>query len=239
MGMLKENVRSKAVKIAGRLIINIAKQIADTGCRSGKMRLVDGFSDSAEIEFDRSLEKFTEQPELGILDNLVSYVRKQEKMAFVMMFDHSFSMKGMKIILAAITAATIAQHFKRDYGILAFNNRVTVLKDIDIETGPETVLKRLFSLELTGDTDISLVLKTGLEHLAGYQDKRGLILTDGAWNRGDDPLRAAARFDKLNVIGFPPAKNEKIRHLATNGQGNFSFVKDETEIACAILNCLN
>lgn len=237
--MLKNDVRSSAIRIASRLIIKIAKQIADTGCRSGKMKLVDGFSDGAEIEFDRSLEKYTEQPELGILDNLVSYVRHQEKMAFVMMFDHSYSMKGMKIILAAITAAAIAQHFKKDYGILAFNNQVTVLKDIDSSTGPETVLQRLFSLELTGDTDVSLVLKTGLEHLSGYRDKRGLILTDGAWNRGEDPLSTASRFDKLNVIGFPPAKNEKIRQLAIQGEGNFSFVKDETEIACAILDCLN
>jgi hypothetical protein len=237
--MLKNDVRSLAIRIASRLIIKIAKQIADTGCRSGKMKLVNGFSDGAEIEFDRSLERYTEQPELGILDNLVSYVRHQEKVAFVMMFDHSYSMKGMKIILAAITAAAIAQHFKKDYGILAFNNQVTLLKDIDSSTGPETVLQRLFSLELTGDTDVSLVLKTGLEHLSGYHDKRGLILTDGAWNRGEDPLPAASRFDKLNVIGFPPAKNEKIRQLAIQGEGNFSFVKDETEIACAILDCLN
>ena len=41
------------------------------------------------------------------------------------------------------------------------------------------------------------------------------------------------------VIGFPPAKREKIRQLAIKGDGNFSFVEDETEIACAILKCLN
>ena len=43
-----------------------------------------------------------------------------EKKAFVMMLDCSYSMKN-KIILAAITAAAIAQHFKKDYAILAFN----------------------------------------------------------------------------------------------------------------------
>ncbi len=237
--MLKESVRASAVRIASRLIINIAKQIADTGCRSGKMKLVAGFQDGAEIEFDRSLERYTEQPELGILDNLVSYVRQREKTAFVMMFDHSYSMKGMKIILAAITAAAVAQHFKRNYGILAFNNRVTVLKGIQSATGPEAVLQRLFALDLKGDTDVSLVLEAGLEHLADYSDKRGLLLTDGAWNRGENPLRAASRYDKLNVIGFPPAKDEKIRQLAVQGEGNFSFVEDETEIAGAILDCLN
>ena len=237
--MLKQNVRSLAVKIASRLIIKIAKQIADTGCRSGKLKLVPGFSDGAEIELDCSLEKYTEQPELGVLDNLVSYIRQREKKAFVMMFDHSYSMKGMKIILAAITAAAIAQHFKKDYAVLAFCNKVTVLKAIDESTGPEEVLERLFALELCGDTDIHLALETGLELANRFERKMGLILTDGAWNRGGDPLNAAVRFDKLSVIGFPPAKREKIRQLAIKGDGNFSFVEDETEIACAILECLN
>ncbi|MBC8440053.1 MAG: VWA domain-containing protein [Deltaproteobacteria bacterium] len=236
--MLKENVRLLAVKIASRIIIKIAKQIADTGCHSGKLKLINGFSNCAEIELDRSLERYIEQPELGILDNLVSFVRQQEKSAFVMMFDHSYSMKGMKIILAAITAAAIAQHFKKDYGVLAFSNQVTVLKAIDEPTGPEEVLKRLFALELCGDTDTRLVLETGLNHLVKFEEKRGLLLTDGAWNRGGDPLEAAARFDQLGVIGFPPAKQEKIRQLALKGKGNFSFVENETEIACAILDCL-
>jgi MoxR-like ATPase len=239
IGMLKENVRAQAVKIASRVIIKIAKQIADTGCRTGRMKLKNGFSDGAEIELDCSLERYTQQPELGILDNLVSYIRQQEKRAFVMMFDHSYSMKGMKIILAAITAAAIAQHFKKDYGVLAFSNQITVLKGIDESTGPEEVLERLFALQLSGDTDIRLALETGLDHLAKFEEKRGLILTDGAWNRGGDPLEAAVRFDKLGVIGFPPAKREKIRQLAVKGEGDFSFVEDETEIACAILDCLN
>ena len=69
--------------------------------------------------------------------------------------------------------------------------------------------------------------------------KTGLILTDGAWNRGGDPLEVAAGFDKLNVIGFPPAKNENIRQLACIGKGNFSLVKDINGITKAIHNCLH
>ena len=53
-----------------------------------------------------------------------------------MLLDHSYSMKGIKIILAAITAAAIAYHFKQDYAILAFSNRVSVLKGIDDALGP-------------------------------------------------------------------------------------------------------
>lgn len=239
LGMLKHDIRTLAVKIASRIIIKIAKQLADTGYRSGRLKLVPGLIDGAEIELDRSFEKYTEQSERGILDNLMSYIRQREKKAFVLMLDHSYSMKGLKIILAAITAASIAQHFKSDYAILAFSNRISFIKTIDEGSGPEEVLKRLFDLELVGDTDVRLGLEAGLRHINKCDRKIGLILTDGAWNRGGDPLEMAARFDKLGVISFPPAEHEKIRRLALKGKGNFSFVEDEAGIARAILKCLN
>ncbi|NIO04063.1 MAG: AAA domain-containing protein [Proteobacteria bacterium] len=238
-GMLKHDVRAMAVKIASRLIIKIAKQIADTGYRSGQLKLVRGFTDGAEIELDRSLEKYAEEPDRGVVDNLMSYRRHRERNAFVMMFDHSYSMKGMKIILAAITAASIAQHFKNDYAILAFSNQVSFLKGIEEPTGPEEVLEKLFALELRGDTDIRLALERGLRHIDKFERKMGLLLTDGAWNQGGNPLQVAVKFDKLSVIGFPPVKQEKIRQLALKGKGNFCFVEDEKGIAGAILNCLS
>jgi hypothetical protein len=237
--MLRQDVRAIAVKIASRLIMKIAKQIADTGCLSGRLKLFRGYKEGAEIELDRSVERYTEEPDQGVLDNIVSYRRNRERNAFVMMFDHSYSMKGLKIILAAITAASIAQHFKEDYAILAFSNKVSVLKGVDEARGPEEVLKRLFALELYGDTDIRLAIEAGLREVGRFERKLGLILTDGAWNQGGDPLEVAVRFDKLSVIGFPPAKEEKIRQLALKGKGNFSFVTDETTVAGAILRCLN
>jgi Mg-chelatase subunit ChlD len=237
--MLKPEIKALSVKIASRLIIKVARQIADTGYRSGHLKLIKGFADGTEIELDRSLENYIEEPILGILENIVSYTRQKERKAFVVMLDHSYSMKGMKVVLAAITAASIAQHFKRNYAVLAFSNRVTVLKALEDKTGPETVLERLFALELQGDTDMKLVLEEGLKQVSKFERKMGLILTDGAWNQGGDPLEVAARYDKLSVIGFPPAKHEKIRQLAIRGRGEFSFVEDEARVAAAILKCLN
>ena len=235
---LQDDVAVQAIKIASRWIIAIAKRIADTGYRSSKLALIQGHTDGAEIELDHSLEKYAEAPESGILDNLVSYVRRIEKRAFVMMLDYSYSMKS-KIILVAITAAAIAQHFKKDYAILAFNSGVGVLKDVDESAGPQKVLQRLFALHSYGDTNIRVVLEAGLKHISKFEQKAGLLLTDGDWNKGGDPLQAAARFDKLSVIGFPFANDKKIRQLAFRGKGTFSIVKDETEIVGAILRCLN
>jgi hypothetical protein len=57
--------------------------------------------------------------------------------------------------------------------------------------------------------------------------------------QGRDPLPANARFDKLSVIGFPFANDQKVRHLALRGKGTFAIVKDETEIVGAIVRCLS
>jgi hypothetical protein len=235
---LQDDVATRATKVASRLIIAIAKQIADTGYRSSKLTLIKGHTDGAEIELDQSLEKYAEAPERGILDNLVSYVRRIEKKAFVMMLDYSYSMQS-KIILAAITVAAIAQHFKKDYAVLAFNSGVGVLKDVAEPAGPEKVLQRLFALQSYGDTNIRMVLEAGLKHICKFEQKAGLLLTDGDWNKGGNPLQAASRFDKLSVIGFPFANDKKIRQLAFRGKGTFSIVNDETEIVGAILRCLN
>ena len=235
---LQDDVAVQAVKIASRLIIAIAKQIADAGYRASRLKLIPGFKDGAEIELDYSLERLTEAPERGILDNLVSYIRHIEKKAVVMMLDFSYSMQS-NIILAAITAAAIAQHFKKDYAVLAFNSGVCVLKEVDEPAGPEKVLERLFALQACGDTNIRSVLEAGLQHVDRFERRAGLLLTDGDWNKGGDPFRAAVQFDKLSVIGFPFADYHKISRLACQGNGNFSIVKKETEIAGAIIQCLN
>jgi MoxR-like ATPase len=237
IGRLQDDVADQAIAIASHLIIAIARRIADTGYRASELKLVPGFNDNAEIELDHSLEKYAESPERGILENLVSYIRHIEKKAIVMMLDYSYSMQS-NVILAAITAAAIAQHFKKDYAILAFNCGVCILKDIDEPAGPEIVLKRLFTLSTCGDTNIRSVLEAGLQHVNRFERKAGLLLTDGDWNRGGDPFLAAVQFDKLSVIGFPFADHEKIRQLALKGNGSFSIVKDETEIAGAIMRCL-
>jgi hypothetical protein len=235
---LTDEVAAQAIKKASRLIIKIAKQIADTGYRSGKLKFVQGSRYGAEIELDRTLDKYMEQPEAGILESLVSSVRHREKKAFVMMLDYSYSMQS-KTILAAITAAAIAQHFKKDYAVLAFSSGVGILKEVDEAAGPEKVLARMFALQAHGETNIRLALEAGLMHIGKFERKAGMILTDGDWNKGGNPFPAAARFDKLSIIGFPPGNYEKIRQLTLRGNGSFALVKDETEIAAAIIRCLN
>lgn len=238
-GMLKQDVRGLAIKIASRVIVKVARRIADTGYRCGPLKPLKGYIEGGELALDASIDKIIGAPEDGLAANLVTYGRERQKRAFVMVFDRSYSMKGIKILLAGITAAAIAHHFKRDYAVVAYSKDITVLKRIDESVGPDRLVERLFGLELYGDTNTCLGLQTGLKLMDGYKVRKGLLLTDGAWNRGGSPLPAAARFDLLSVIGFPPARPSKIRRLAVSGGGRFAFVENENQIAAAIIKCLH
>ncbi len=66
---LSDEVAEKAIRMAGRLIIKIARQISDTGYRAGRLELVSDFKDGADIELDRSVEQYVSQPEQGVLDS--------------------------------------------------------------------------------------------------------------------------------------------------------------------------
>lgn len=235
--MLEADVRSAAARIASRLIIKIARQIADTGYRSGSLKLVRGFFDGAEIELDNSTENYLAEPLQGVLPNIVSYVRNKERTAFVLMIDQSYSMKGMKVVLAAITAAAVVCHFRGDCAVLSFSTDVTVLKRLGENNGPERVLEKLFEMKLLNGTNISKALQEGFKQVVRCERKIGLLLTDGAWTEGS-PLKVAALFDKLSVIGFPPAKIDRIKQLAVKGKGDFTYAEKEEEIAAAILKCL-
>jgi hypothetical protein len=92
-----------------------------------------------------TIQKRTVQ-EKEILENVVSYFREPEKLASLAKLDSGYAMRGMKIILATITVASIAQHFKQDYPVLSFNDIVFVLKGIYDNTGPDDVLERQLCL---------------------------------------------------------------------------------------------
>jgi Mg-chelatase subunit ChlD len=173
-----------------------------------------------------------------IEDNLATWDRKTEEQGFVLMFDHSYSMRGPKMVLAALTAAAIAIYFKRSYGVIAFSSDVELLKPVDEKVHHEVVLDRVFDLPVQGLTNISGALSMGLTQLRDFNKPFGLLLTDGGWTTGDDPLAVASRFHRLNVIAFPPANPEKVRLLAEAGHGTFQFIDNEDAITGAIVRAL-
>jgi hypothetical protein len=91
-------------------------------------------------------------------------------------------------------------------------------------------------------------LEKGLKELNKVRDitknKFGILISDGNYNRGDDPLEIAKTYPKLHVIGMPADNDadrgiDTCRDLAKAGNGKFYAVEDYKEIPRALINLLS
>lgn len=254
---LDPELREIAKRYASRLIVQMASQIANLGVKSGRLHPVRGSVDQDEIEIDATLERIIDHRDRPLEENLVVLTRRPEQKACVVMLDHSHSMTGIKISMAALTAAVIALHFKRDYGIVTFNTQARVLKGISANKSPTQIASEILSLQAYGYTNIRQALELGIDEIKRYDRKIGILITDGDWTYGGDPLQAARLFDELHVIGteepliFEDTYDEfsyyqrssryhsmKIAMLAKEGRGRFSTVRGIEEVPNAITRCL-
>ncbi len=235
--LLRSDLKKKAREFAKKLIIKIANLLVGTGVSRGTLYLRKGiFSD--EIDLDATLENIVCNPLEDLEENLATWDRQREEQGFVIMFDHSYSMRGPKIVLAALTVAAIAVYFKKNYGVVAFSTEVETVKTVTDKVHYEVLLDRVFDLPIEGLTNISGALATGLDQLRDFNRTFGLLLTDGGWTSGENPMAVASKFGRLNVIAFPPANPDKIRLIAEAGRGTMEFVEDEEQITAAIVRSL-
>jgi gas vesicle protein GvpN len=212
--ILDPELNTIAKRYASRLIVKLASQIANIGVKTGNLYRSKNDEAWDEIEVDATLERMIDSPTSRIEENLMFLARRPEQKACVVMLDHSYSMRGPKIAMAALTAATIALHFKRDYGIVVFSTNARILKGIHHSRSPTVIAEQILSLEPTGYTNIHEALQLGIGQIRGYEKKIGILLTDGDWTCGENPLPMARLFDRLHVIGLEePLQVEEDPHF--------------------------
>lgn len=235
----------------------MASKIAGLGVKSGRLRQVQAGFESDEIEVDATLERMIDYPAKPLEENLVVLARPPEQRACVVMLDHSDSMTGIKIAMAALTAAVIALHFRHNYGVVTFSTRARVLKRLSMRKSPTQIAGEILSLRANGYTNIRAALELGIGEIRNADKKIGILITDGDWTYGGDPFQAARRFDSLHVIGcqepliFEDTYDEftyyqrrksyhgmKIASLAKEGRGRFSWVEGTEDVPAAISRCL-
>jgi MoxR-like ATPase len=251
--LLDPELREIARRYAGRLIVKLASQIANVGIKTGSLYRAKDDGGSDEIEIDATVDRITDNPTNRVEENLMFLARRSEQKACVVMLDHSYSMKGVKISMAALTAATIALHFKQDYGVVVFSTNAQVLKGINQYKAPTLMAEEILSLCPHGYTNIREALDMGIGEMEGYKKKIGILLTDGDWTCGGDPLHVARLFEKLHVIGLeePESLDEthqdrisrqyyasRVQMIAREGRGHFSSVHNIDGVPLAITRCL-
>ena len=175
--------------------------------------------------------------------------RIKQKRKVILILDTSGSMYGRLLVNAALTTSVLAYNMeKEDYAIILFNSTAMVLKKIDKKKKVSTIIDEILDSEAVGFTNIYIGLEKGLKELNKIKihdkDQFGILITDGIYNRGEDPLILAKKYPKLHVIGIPAENDanrgiDTCREIAKAGRGRFYAVQNYKEIPRALIDLLS
>jgi Mg-chelatase subunit ChlD len=249
---ISEKYRYIFRRLARQNIIRMSLKITSRGIRGNYKKTVP-FYQIGMPEFD--LDETIQHNPLKVHNKTLTYKdiygikRKRKKRNIVLVLDTSGSMYGKLLLNAALTTSVLAYNMeKEEYAIVLFNSTAMILKKINEKKPVISIIDEILDSEAVGFTNISIGLEKGLVELNKVKqtarDKFGILITDGNYNRGENPLDLAKKYPKLHVIGIP-AENDADRgidmckELAHAGKGKFFAVNDFKEIPRTLIELLS
>jgi Mg-chelatase subunit ChlD len=136
-------------------------------------------------------------------EDWISVRREAPRRQVVLMMDTSLSMSGRNLALAAVAAAVLAFKVKsEDLAVVAFENQARTLTRLYDSVSADVIVEAILSQPAQGFTNIEDALGVGRAELARGDNpqKVGLLITDGVFTAGNDPIAQAALFPKLFVL---------------------------------------
>ncbi|MFX0070057.1 MAG: VWA domain-containing protein [Candidatus Hermodarchaeota archaeon] len=254
---IRRPISSKYKKVFRRLarqsILRTSLKISSRGLR-GKQKKTVPYYHIGMPEFN--LDETIQHNPLKIYNKSLSYKdiygikRKRQRRKVILILDTSGSMYGKTLLNAALTTSVLAYNMeKEDYSIVLFNSTAMVLKKIDNRKKPIiNIIDEILDSEAVGFTNIHVGLEKGLKELSrikeNVKDQFGILITDGNYNRGDDPVIISKNYPKLHVIGMPAENDaergiETCKQIAKAGKGKFFAVSDYKEIPRALIELLS
>ena len=239
-------------RLARQSILKTSLKITSKGIRGNYKKTVPYYHVGMP-EFD--LDETIQHNPLNIYKKSLTYKdiygirRQREKRKIVLILDTSGSMYGKLLLNAALTTSVLAYNMeKEEYGIVLFNSTAMVLKKIDQKKPINNIIDEILDSEAVGFTNIEIGLENGLKELNKVIEKTrhkfGILISDGNYNRGKDPIDLAKKFPTLHVIGMPAGNDadrgiDTCRDLAKAGRGKFYAVNDYKEIPRALIDLLS
>jgi len=239
-------------RLARQSILKLSLKITSKGIRGQYKKTVPYYQiGMPEFNIDETIQ----HNPLKIYNKSLSYrdiygiERKRQKRKVVLILDTSGSMYGRLLLNAALTTSVLAYNMeKEDFAIVLFNSIAMILKKINQKKQVIEIIDDILDSEAVGFTNIYIGLEKGLKELNKVKENRksrfGILITDGNYNRGDDPIILAKKYPKLHVIGMPAENDadrgiDTCRDLAQAGRGKFYAVKDYKEIPRALIELLS
>jgi len=253
---IRRPISEKYKKVFRRLtrqsILKTSLKITSKGIRGTIIKTVPYYK-IGEPEFD--LDETIQHNPLKIYEKRLSYrdifglKRERKKRQAILILDTSGSMYGTTLVNAALTTSVLAYNMEKEkYGVVLFNSDAMILKKIDEKKPITTTIDDILDSEAVGFTNIHIGLEKGLKELdkgkASKKNKFGILITDGIYNRGENPIDMAKKYPKLHVIGIPAENDEErgikiCKEIAQAGRGKFYSVKDYKEIPRTLIKLLS
>ncbi len=249
---ISEKYKNVFRRLARQSILKLSLKITSKGIR-GQYKKTVPFYQIGMPEFN--MDETIQHNPLKIYNKSLSYrdiygiERKRKKRKVVLILDTSGSMYGRLLLNAALTTSVLAYNMeKEDFAIVLFNSTAMILKKINQKKQVIDIIDDILDSEAVGFTNIHIGLKKGLKELNKVKENRknrfGILISDGNYNRGDDPIILAKEYPKLHVIGMPAENDadrgiDTCREIAQAGRGKFYAVNNYKEIPRALIELLS
>lgn len=211
-------LRELARRLAGRLMLNIARRGIQRGHGVGHMTLRPYQPDAGDIDIDASLDAVREIRRHGTTDVDQLKVRGWMKpsTALCLVVDRSGSMGGRPLATSAVATAAVATRNPDDYSVVVFGSDVVVVKSQDVNKEAEGVVNAVLGLRGFGTTNLSEALLTAHQQLRrSHADRKvTVLLSDCRATVFGDVLGAARILDEL-VILAPVGDEDEARQLGS------------------------
>ena len=234
-------LRDAARRLASRVFIQVGR-VGSTRNR-GTRRLVPNRRADGDLDLDRTLDRWTGQWPPATED-LVTRTWTGHRRAVCLVVDHSGSMNGLGVAIAAIAAAgvVLAADEKLETSVISFAGAVTELQALGQRRPPEDLVGQLVTLRGHGMTDLAAALRAARTQLTpAVSDERVVVLlSDCLHTTGAPPETALAGIDRLHVLCPLPTEEAEAaaRALAARGAGRAEMVRSVLDIGPALTRLL-
>ena len=236
-GATDERLRALARRLAGRVAVRLGSSGPARQRGVGRLRRVP-LTLGNELDVEASMEALLAAASSGkpvLLEELRGTTWARPAAALCLVVDRSGSVGGERLATAALAAAAVALRAPDDHSVLAFNERVIVVKAQDQPRPVSGVVDDLLQLRGSGTTDLALALDAARAQLERSTASRRVtvLLSDARPTAGPDPLPYARRLEALVVVA-PSGDAGQARDFAAAAGGRFAELSGPSDVPRAL-----
>lgn len=238
MYYLPLDLRELARRYALKAVLKLAP-LSGALHRKGGLTRIAGSWESDDIDVEATVERCLDSAPAPPEPVVVARGKGGEALALIV--DRSLSMSGFRIVAATLAAATLTYAIPSDrLAVIAFNEEAEVIKGFGYPTFRDRLAEAVLSLEPQGYTNFHAALSRAIKEFeaAGYAETRALLVTDGEWTTGPNPLPLASAFTRLDVVCVPGRWWRFAREMARRGGGRFFLLRGLEDLPRALTRVL-